>query len=77
MPTIIQIGSVYIRMFFNDHNPPHFHIVTLAGEAVLVRISDFSLLAGKMNRKDLDTGLNWAMQNKGLLEDEWQKFNGA
>jgi hypothetical protein len=28
MPTIIRFGNMVIRMFADDHNPPHFHIVT-------------------------------------------------
>ena len=25
MPTISQFFGILIRMFFNDHPPPHFH----------------------------------------------------
>ena len=25
MPTIAQFYGIIIQMYFNDHNPPHFH----------------------------------------------------
>jgi hypothetical protein len=27
MPEICRFYGIIIQMFFNDHNPPHFHIL--------------------------------------------------
>ena len=35
MPTIAQFYGIIIRMFFNDHAPPHFH--ASYGEHELIR----------------------------------------
>lgn len=40
MPTLVAIGNIRIRMFADDHNPPHFHVLTPDHEALL-RIADF------------------------------------
>lgn len=74
MPTIVKLGNIAIRMFADDHNPPHFHVV--AGERqIAIRISDLVPLAGAMDRRSLATALQWAEQNKGRLNDEWQRLN--
>jgi hypothetical protein len=74
MPTIAKLGSVLIRMFADDHNPPHFHVVTPDGEA-LVLVSDFSVVAGVIDRRSLDVALKWATENKKILDDEWRHLN--
>lgn len=74
MPTIVKLGNIAIRMFANDHNPPHFHIVS-GDRQMAVLISDFSPLAGSMDRKSLAITLEWAAQNKETLNDEWQRLN--
>src|SRR5271166_1761293 len=45
MPTLHRLGSVSVRMYADDHYPPHFHIVGPDFQA-LVRISDFKVIAG-------------------------------
>ncbi|MFT4185004.1 MAG: DUF4160 domain-containing protein [Rhizobium sp.] len=74
MPTIVRLGNIAIRMFANDHNPPHFHIVT-ADYQISVLLSDFSAMAGSMDRKSLSTALEWAAKNKEVLENEWKRLN--
>lgn len=27
MPEISRFYGIIIRMFYNDHNPPHFHVI--------------------------------------------------
>lgn len=51
MPTIVEIGSIQIRLYAKDHLPPHFHISTPDGEA-MVLLSDLSLLKGRIRQRD-------------------------
>ena len=46
------IGKTEIRVYANDHLPPHFHIVNPDFEALIV-IEDFSTYAGFLK------GLRW------------------
>lgn len=46
MPTIQRFGAVVVRMYADDHAPPHFHIEAPDFE-VLVRLSDFVIIAGE------------------------------
>jgi hypothetical protein len=37
VPTVVRDGAFSIRIYFNDHPPPHVHVVTASG-TVKVRI---------------------------------------
>jgi hypothetical protein len=63
-------------MYPNDHNPPHFHIVT-PDHAVLIALSDLSIIAGYIPESELRLALAWARQNRTRLEDEWQRLNAV
>lgn len=75
MPTVAEIGSLQIRFYPRDHLPPHFHISTPYGEAMML-IEDLSLYRGRLKRSDYRLVREWASANRRLLEDEWAKFNG-
>lgn len=72
--TIAELGSIQIRIYPRDHLPPHFHISTTYGEAV-VRIADLAVLKGRLRTSDLRRVLQWAAEHKRFIEDEWYKQN--
>ncbi len=74
MPTLARIENLKIQMFADDHNPPHFHLVTPDHEA-LVQISDFQVLAGSIDRRDYEAAIAWAAENGNVLEDTWKRLN--
>lgn len=74
MPTLQRFGAVSIRMYADDHNPPHVHIVG-AEFQVLVRISDLAILAGRARRMDLSEALAWAEANQNALMKRWLELN--
>jgi hypothetical protein len=74
MPTLVTIGNIKVRMFADDHNPPHFHVLTPDHEA-LVRISDFAVLRGSIDRRSYEIAVKWAGENRERLEHEWQRLN--
>lgn len=39
MPEISRFFGIVIKMFFDDHNPPHFH-AEYGGDLVLIDISN-------------------------------------
>ncbi|WP_062114090.1 DUF4160 domain-containing protein [Aureimonas sp. AU40] len=75
MPTITTIGNIKIVVFADDHNPPHFHILTPNGNA-LVSIATLSVIRGSIDRKDLRAALDWAGSNQALLQAAWEHYNG-
>jgi hypothetical protein len=74
MPTIARLQYSMIWMFFQDHNPPHFHVRGLDGREVWVRISDLTVIKGEMDRRALTEALNWASANQQFLQETWNDF---
>ncbi len=74
MPTLVRLGNIKIQMFADDHNPPHFHVVTPDHEA-LVSLADLVVLRGAIRASDLRTALEWASENAAFLAGEWSRLN--
>ena len=74
MGKLVQIGNIIIRVYANDHLPPHFHILTPDGDA-LVDIATLEILRGKLARKAQDIALEWAAKNKAAIAAEWNRTN--
>ena len=47
MPEICRFYGIIIRMFYNDHNPPHFHVIYQEFEA-LMSITTLEILEGEL-----------------------------
>jgi len=45
MPTIAIFYGIVIQMFWDDHNPPHFHAV-YGDDEVVITISTLEVLRG-------------------------------
>ena len=74
MGKLIVIGNIIIRIYSNDHLPPHFHIITPDADA-LVEISTLEIIPGKLPGKAARTALAWAAENKALIAAEWNRTN--
>ena len=69
MPTISSFYGIFIRMFFNDHAPPHFHVEYGEFKAV-INIATLQMYEGGLPRRALNLVLDWAeLHQKELLED--------
>lgn len=80
MPEISRFLGIIIRMFFNEHNPPHFHAYYEKYEGVFC-IQTLNLIKGNMPPRIQGLVIEWAilhqkelMANWILLEKE-KKFN--
>lgn len=74
MPVIIRLQHCVITMYFADHNPPHFHVVTPDAEAQ-VTIASLDLMEGSVDRRALREARDWAEQNRDTLWAKWDEFN--
>src|SRR5271166_4630799 len=63
MPTICSFYGILIRMFFNDHPPPHFHARYGEFEAT-IDIGTLDVLEGQLPRRALNLVQEWAMMHK-------------
>jgi hypothetical protein len=74
LPTIARFGAVSIRMYADDHRPPHFHIVGPEFH-VLVAISNLRVLAGVARSAEIRDALAWARLHRPELEAKWLELN--
>jgi Domain of unknown function (DUF4160) len=72
MPTISTFYGILIRMFFNDHAPPHFHARYGEFEAT-IDIATFQILQGELPSRALKLVQEWAMIHKEELQQDWQR----
>ena len=64
-------NGILIRMFFNDHPPPHFHARYGEFEAT-IDIGTLDVLDGQLPRRALNLVQEWAMIHREELLDDWR-----
>lgn len=72
MPEISRFYGIIVYMFFNDHNPPHFH-VNYQGYDAIIEIEN-GIVTGQMPRKALKLIYEWLDLHKKDLLKNWQKM---
>jgi hypothetical protein len=75
MPTLKRFDRCRIEMYFGDHPPPHFHIITLNNERVAVTIEASMVLAGNADTRDTAAAFRWAALNKATLWARWREYS--
>lgn len=75
MPTVEWFNRCRIEMYFKDHAPPHFHIVTTSNERISVVIESLEVLAGTADSRDVTEALTWAKTNLDTLRRLWRKYS--
>jgi len=72
MPVISSFNGIIVRMFFNEHLPPHFHVEHQGDEASID--FDGNLVTGSLRsaRARADVA-KWAQLNRDQLEENWRR----
>jgi len=70
MPTISKFYGILIRMFFNDHAPPHFHAEYGEFKAV-VNIQELTIMEGSLPRRAQQLVLDGAELHQQELLEDW------
>lgn len=71
MPTISVFYGIVIRMYFNDHAPPHFHARYGEFEAT-IKIEDLAVLEGHLPARALELVKTWAAAHLVELAADWE-----
>jgi len=71
MPEISRFYGIIIAMFFDDHNPPHFH-ARYSGEKVAIEIESLRIIDGHIAPRALGLVIEWAAQHKDELMNNWE-----
>ena len=70
MPIISRFFGIIIRMFFNEHAPPHFH-AEYAEHRAVINIRTLEVIEGKLPRRALELVLDWAELHQTELMHDW------
>lgn len=70
MPSISSFYGVIIYMYFNEHNPPHFHVIYNEYKAV-ISIND-GAITGSLPRRALNMVYEWLDIHKDELLHNWE-----
>jgi len=70
MPEICRFYGIIIAMFYDEHNPPHFH-ARYGSCKVSIDIRSLSVLEGKFPPRALGLVVEWASLHQNELMDDW------
>ena len=70
MPTIAYFYGIAIRMYLEDHDPPHFHAIYSGNEA-FVSIATGDILEGYLPKNAARLVKEWTLARQLLLMDNW------
>ena len=71
MPEICRFYGIIIAMFYDEHNPPHFH-ARYGGDKVVIDIRSLSVLEGRLPGRALGLVVEWASQHQAELLENWE-----
>ena len=70
MPTISEFFGILIRMYYDDHNPPHFHAYYGDHQAI-ISIETLEVLEGQLPKRARALVVEWAVEHRQELLNDW------
>jgi Domain of unknown function (DUF4160) len=71
VPTVCSFAGIVVAMYYNDHNPPHFHARSGNG-TVVIEVQGPRVYKGSLPTRQLDQVLNWAADHRDELMRNWE-----
>jgi hypothetical protein len=78
MPRIGSFDGLVVKIYFNDHPPPHIHVY--AGrprhpgvQAARLSIDTGEVIAGKLPQAKIATAKSWCEEHREALLADWQR----
>lgn len=72
MPEISRFLGIVIKMFFDDHSPPHFH-AEYSGDIALIDIRNLSVFSGRLPPRVKGLVIEWATIHQQELFVDWDR----
>ena len=71
MPEISRFYGIIVAMFYDEHNPPHFH--ARYGEyKIVISITTLQILEGSLPPRALGLVMEWAALHRDELINDWE-----
>lgn len=71
MPTISTFYGIMVQMFFNDHQPAHFH-VKYGEHKATISVATLEVMRGRLPQRALAMVLEWAQVHRVELLADWE-----
>ena len=71
MPEICRFFGIIIRMYYDDHNPPHFH-AEYGDEEAQINIHTLAVIHGSLSSRTLGLVIEWASMHRKELLNDWE-----
>ncbi len=72
MPEVSRFFGIVIKLYYNDHQPPHFH-AEYAEHVAEINIETLEVDQGYLPRRALGLVLEWASIHRGELRTNWNR----
>jgi hypothetical protein len=70
MPEISRFYGIVIYLFYDEHNPPHFH-AEYAGQKATITMKE-GIVKGEMPKRALKLIFEWMEKNQEHLIEDWE-----
>lgn len=72
MPIISYFFGIYVRMYHDDHPPPHVHI-EYQGHEAFVAIATGEIVQGSLPKKAARLVKDWCLERQAELMNNWNR----
>jgi len=72
MPELSRFYGIVIKMYYNDHNPPHFH-AEYGSDAMVVDLNTLAIIGGRIPPRATGLVMEWAAQHQAELHQAWDQ----
>lgn len=74
MPEVSRFFGIVIKMYFDDHQPPHFH-AEYGSDECLIDIRNLSVFAGRLPPRAMGLVVEWAVLRREELLENWRRLH--
>lgn len=76
MPEISRFFGIVVFMYFDEHNPPHFH-AKYGEDRVVISINELKVMDGRIPKRALSLVLEWANEHRDELLSNWNSLQST
>ena len=73
MPEVSRFFGIVIRMYFDEHLPPHFHAL-YSGHEAEIGVDPITVQQGNLPRRALSMVVEWAALHQRELLANWERL---
>ncbi len=71
MPELSRFFGIVVKMFYNEHQPAHFH-AQYSGSEVVINIDTLGIIRGHLPPRAMGLVMEWAAHHQEELKNEWK-----